>query len=202
MSSGYEKFVMDCDQLAMQQRFAEGVDLSENGQGLSAIREVGPGSHYLGCQHTQDNFEIAFYRSFIADNNSFEQWLAEGREDRRAARQRDLEEMARRIRGAAARSGHRRGAEGFHREEESVDARRVRVTRLGTLRPPLLRGGAGVGEIAVVPLALEWCVPAHEGARRRRGNPSAAARRRARYPRPDSSRRLPSEAGEEESSTG
>src|SRR6187402_2412453 len=78
LASGYEKFVMDCDQLAMLQRFAEGVDLSENGQALSAIREVGPGSHYLGCQHTQDNFETAFYRSNIADNNSFEQWLAEG----------------------------------------------------------------------------------------------------------------------------
>jgi trimethylamine--corrinoid protein Co-methyltransferase len=62
----------------MQQRLTEGVDLSENGQALSAIREVGPGSHYLGCQHTQDNFENAFYRSTIADNNSFEQWLAEG----------------------------------------------------------------------------------------------------------------------------
>jgi trimethylamine--corrinoid protein Co-methyltransferase len=78
LSSGYEKFVMDCDQLAMQQRFCAGVDLSENGQALSAIREVGPGSHYLGCQHTQDNFEDAFYRSTIADNNSYEQWLAEG----------------------------------------------------------------------------------------------------------------------------
>ena len=50
LASGYEKFVMDCDQLAMLQRFAEGVDLSENGQALSAIREVGPGSHYLGCR--------------------------------------------------------------------------------------------------------------------------------------------------------
>jgi trimethylamine--corrinoid protein Co-methyltransferase len=78
LASGYEKFVMDCDQLAMQQRFAAGVDLSENGQGLAAIREVGPGSHFLGCEHTQANFETAFYRSTIADNNSYEQWLAEG----------------------------------------------------------------------------------------------------------------------------
>jgi trimethylamine--corrinoid protein Co-methyltransferase len=76
----------------MQQRFADGVDLSENGQALSAIREVGPGSHYLGCQHTQDNFETAFYRSTIADNNSYEQWLAEGEKD---ARQR-ANELARR----------------------------------------------------------------------------------------------------------
>ena len=52
--------------------------MTENGQGLSAIREVGPGQHFLGCAHTQANFETAFYRSEIADNNSFEQWQAEG----------------------------------------------------------------------------------------------------------------------------
>ncbi|MCB1812348.1 MAG: trimethylamine methyltransferase family protein, partial [Candidatus Competibacteraceae bacterium] len=34
--------------------------------------------HFLGCAHTQANFESAFYRSTIADNNSFEQWEAEG----------------------------------------------------------------------------------------------------------------------------
>jgi trimethylamine--corrinoid protein Co-methyltransferase len=76
--SSYEKFVMDIDQLAMMQKFAEGIDLSDNGQALNAIREVGPGSHYLGCAHTQANFETAFFRSTIADNNSFEQWEAEG----------------------------------------------------------------------------------------------------------------------------
>ncbi|HDZ72396.1 MAG TPA: trimethylamine methyltransferase [Aurantimonas coralicida] len=78
LAACYEKFVMDCDQLGMMQAMARGVDLSENGQAMSAIREVGPGSHYLGCQHTQDNFQTAFYRSSIADNNSFEQWSAEG----------------------------------------------------------------------------------------------------------------------------
>jgi trimethylamine--corrinoid protein Co-methyltransferase len=78
LSASYEKFMMDIDQLGMAQRFADGVDLSENGQAMSAIREVGPGSHYLGATHTQANFETAFYRSIIADNNSFEQWQAEG----------------------------------------------------------------------------------------------------------------------------
>ncbi|WP_309085863.1 trimethylamine methyltransferase family protein [Chelativorans sp.] len=76
--SSYEKFMMDIDQLGMQQSFSAGVDLSDNGQAMDAIREVGPGSHYLGCAHTQANFQTAFYRSSIADNNSFEQWLAEG----------------------------------------------------------------------------------------------------------------------------
>jgi trimethylamine--corrinoid protein Co-methyltransferase len=74
----YEKFVMDTDQAAMIQVFLNGVDLSETGQAMDAIREVGPGQHFLGCAHTQANFESAFYRSTIADNNSFEQWQAEG----------------------------------------------------------------------------------------------------------------------------
>ena len=46
-----------------------------------AIREVGPGSHFLGCAHTQANFETAFWRSAIADNNSFEQWRDDGGKD-------------------------------------------------------------------------------------------------------------------------
>jgi trimethylamine---corrinoid protein Co-methyltransferase len=79
--SSYEKFIIDADQLTMFQRFSEGVDFSENGQALSAIREVGPGSHYLGCAHTQANFETAFWRSGIADNNSYEQWRDGGEQD-------------------------------------------------------------------------------------------------------------------------
>jgi trimethylamine--corrinoid protein Co-methyltransferase len=79
--SSYEKFIIDADQLTMFQRLSEGVDFSENGQALSAIREVGPGSHFLGCAHTQANFETAFWRSTIADNNSFEQWRDDGGKD-------------------------------------------------------------------------------------------------------------------------
>ena len=55
-----------------------GVDLSENGQALDALREVGPGAHFLGAAHTQANFERAFYRSVVADNNSYEQWEQDG----------------------------------------------------------------------------------------------------------------------------
>ena len=90
--SSYEKFIMDVDQLAMMQRFAAGVDLSDDAQAMDALKEVGPGSHFLGCAHTQNNFETAFYRSIVADNNSFEQWEAEGSrriEDRANATARD-----------------------------------------------------------------------------------------------------------------
>ncbi len=78
LAMGYEKFMMDADQASMLGVLLGGVDLSENGQALDAIREVGPGNHFLGCAHTQANFESAFWRSEISDNNSYEQWQSEG----------------------------------------------------------------------------------------------------------------------------
>ena len=110
LAIGYEKFVLDDDQLGMMATFVRGVDLSENGQALDAIRENGPGQHFLGTAHTLANFENAFYRSTTADNASYEQWLEDGGARRRAARQRDLEAAARRVRAAADRRRGRRGA--------------------------------------------------------------------------------------------
>jgi trimethylamine--corrinoid protein Co-methyltransferase len=78
LAVGYEKFVMDCDQASMIAVLLEGMDLSENAQAIEAFEEVGPGKHFLGSAHTLANFESAFYRSTVADNNSFEQWSAEG----------------------------------------------------------------------------------------------------------------------------
>jgi trimethylamine--corrinoid protein Co-methyltransferase len=81
LAMGYEKFIMDCDQASMIGVLLGGMDMSENGQAMEAVREVGPGKHYLGSAHTLANFETAFYRSTVADNNSFEQWTADGAMD-------------------------------------------------------------------------------------------------------------------------
>jgi trimethylamine--corrinoid protein Co-methyltransferase len=78
LTIGYEKLVLDADQLGMWHAFAPGVDLSPNGQALEAFLSNEPGTHFLGHPHTLENFETAFYRSPLADNASFEQWQAEG----------------------------------------------------------------------------------------------------------------------------
>jgi trimethylamine--corrinoid protein Co-methyltransferase len=78
LAMGYEKFVLDLDQCGQMHAFAKGMDLSENGQALEPIIDNGPGQHFLGTAHTLANFETAFYRSNIADNNSFEQWELDG----------------------------------------------------------------------------------------------------------------------------
>ncbi|MDQ1848046.1 trimethylamine methyltransferase family protein [Gemmobacter fulvus] len=79
--SSYEKFVMDADQLGTLHHLAQGVMMDENGQGMDAIREVGPGGHYLGCAHTQANFKSAFWRSDLLDYKPFETWDEEGARD-------------------------------------------------------------------------------------------------------------------------
>jgi trimethylamine--corrinoid protein Co-methyltransferase len=76
--SSYEKFVLDADQLGVLHSIAEGIDLSENGQAMAAIAEVGPGGHYLGCAHTQANFKSAFWRTEVLDYRPYETWAEAG----------------------------------------------------------------------------------------------------------------------------
>jgi trimethylamine---corrinoid protein Co-methyltransferase len=81
LAIGYEKFMLDADQLGMHAVLVNGLDMSENGQAVDAIIENGPGQHFLGTAHTLANFETAFYRSTTSDSNSYEQWLEEGSKD-------------------------------------------------------------------------------------------------------------------------
>ena len=78
LTMGYEKFVLDADQASMAAAYVNGVDLTDNGQALAALLDNQPGQHFLGNAHTLANFETAFWRSRLADNNSFEQWLEAG----------------------------------------------------------------------------------------------------------------------------
>jgi trimethylamine--corrinoid protein Co-methyltransferase len=81
LAIGYEKFVLDADQASMAQSYLDGVDLSDNGLALQAMLDSGPGQHFLGSAHTLANFEHAFWRSELSNNDSFEQWEAEGSRD-------------------------------------------------------------------------------------------------------------------------
>ncbi|MBK5925993.1 trimethylamine methyltransferase family protein, partial [Rhodobaculum claviforme] len=82
--ASYEKFVMDADQLGALHHLARGVDMSEAGQAMDALREVGPGGHFLGCTHTQAHFQEAFWRSRVFDYKPFETWDEDGARDTQA----------------------------------------------------------------------------------------------------------------------
>ena len=82
--ASFEKFVMDADQLGALHKMAGGVTTDGDAQAMDAIREVGPGGHYLGCAHTQRNFKTAFWRSNLLDYKPFETWDEEGARDTQA----------------------------------------------------------------------------------------------------------------------
>ena len=78
---GYSKFVTDAEQCEGWYRYAGGLSFDDFTEAMAAIREVGPGGHFLGTQHTLDHFEKAFFAPKLMDFSSLAQWSAEGEND-------------------------------------------------------------------------------------------------------------------------
>jgi trimethylamine--corrinoid protein Co-methyltransferase len=74
----YEKTILDIDLLQMVAEFLTPLDLSEEALAVEAIRDVGPGGHFFGTQHTQDRYKTAFYSPIISDWRNFETWAEAG----------------------------------------------------------------------------------------------------------------------------
>lgn len=81
MHCSVAKFMLDAEQCAMGYRMAQGIDWSDFDDALAAIPDVGPGGHYLGHPHTLEKFQTAYFMPKLLDNNSIEQWTAEGAKD-------------------------------------------------------------------------------------------------------------------------
>ncbi|MDA7426222.1 trimethylamine methyltransferase family protein [Thalassococcus lentus] len=78
MHCSVAKFVVDAEQCAMAHRMGSGPNWNGFDDAIAAVSDVGPGGHYLGHPHTQENFQTAYFMPDLFDNNSIEQWMAEG----------------------------------------------------------------------------------------------------------------------------
>ena len=78
MHCSVAKFMVDAEQCAMAHRMASGPDWGTFDEAMAAVSDIGPGGHFLGHQHTQDNFQTAYFMPELFDNNSIEQWVADG----------------------------------------------------------------------------------------------------------------------------
>ena len=78
LAIGYEKLILDADQLGAMEVYGRGINMSEAGQAMDAFRTNEHGQHFLGNAHTLAHFENAFWRSELSNNDSFEQWEEEG----------------------------------------------------------------------------------------------------------------------------
>jgi len=81
MHCSVAKFMLDAEQCAMGYRMAQGIDWDDFDEALAAVPDVGPGGHYLGHPHTLEKFQRAFFMPKLFDNNSIEQWVADGAKD-------------------------------------------------------------------------------------------------------------------------
>ncbi|WP_323036655.1 trimethylamine methyltransferase family protein [Pararhodobacter sp.] len=75
-----EKFVMDCEVLQMIQRYFEPATYATTPEdiALDAVKQVGAGGHYFGCEHTQARYTNAFYSPIVSDWRNYEAWQADG----------------------------------------------------------------------------------------------------------------------------
>ena len=79
LRASYEKMVLDADLCGMVQSYLEPIDFSSDGLAMDAIRDVGPGGHFFGTQHTLDRFRTAFYRPLVSDWRNYETWEEAGK---------------------------------------------------------------------------------------------------------------------------
>jgi trimethylamine--corrinoid protein Co-methyltransferase len=81
LTASYEKYIIDAEMLQTMAAFLTPEVVDAETLALDAIREVGPGGHFFGAQHTLRHYETAFYSPLLSDWRNFEQWTAAGAPD-------------------------------------------------------------------------------------------------------------------------
>jgi trimethylamine--corrinoid protein Co-methyltransferase len=73
--ASYEKFVIDVEALRMfEWILGHGLPVDDEGLAMDALREVGPGGHFLGAEHTLRNYRTGFYRPWISSTDNYDRW--------------------------------------------------------------------------------------------------------------------------------
>jgi trimethylamine---corrinoid protein Co-methyltransferase len=93
LHASYEKMVLDADLLMMVGAFLDGVEVDDSSLALDAVRDVGPGGHFFGTQHTQDRYRNAFHRPMISDWRNYETWDEAGRPEAPARAQQIVKDL-------------------------------------------------------------------------------------------------------------
>ncbi len=78
LQASLEKMALDADLLAMIAEFLRPLRVEEQELALEAVREVGPGGHFFGAEHTRSRYRTAFFAPMISDWRNFESWREAG----------------------------------------------------------------------------------------------------------------------------
>jgi trimethylamine---corrinoid protein Co-methyltransferase len=72
--ASYEKYVVDNEIIGMALRAVRGIEVSDETIGLDAIKEVGPGGHFLTHPHTIEHMRGEFFFPQLSDRESRIVW--------------------------------------------------------------------------------------------------------------------------------
>jgi trimethylamine--corrinoid protein Co-methyltransferase len=78
LTCSFEKTILDIDLLQMVAEFVDPLVVDEGTLAMDAVREVGPGGHFFGAQHTQARYRDAFYAPLLSDWRNYESWQEAG----------------------------------------------------------------------------------------------------------------------------
>jgi trimethylamine:corrinoid methyltransferase-like protein len=84
LRASFEKMALGADLCGMVQTFLEPIDFGTDALAIEAVRDVGPGGHFFGTQHTLDCYKTAFYRPLISDWRNYETWEEAGKPEAKA----------------------------------------------------------------------------------------------------------------------
>jgi trimethylamine--corrinoid protein Co-methyltransferase len=76
-----EKVIIDAEMLDTMRAWLAPLDVGEAALAFEAIKDVPPGGHYFGADHTMARFETAFHRPLVSDVKNFQAWAEAGSHD-------------------------------------------------------------------------------------------------------------------------
>jgi trimethylamine--corrinoid protein Co-methyltransferase len=79
--TSFEKFVADCELLALLQAQFTPVEIDDESLAFDAHVEVGQGGHFFGAEHTLQRFRDCFWRPAIASTDNIDRWTRKGSRD-------------------------------------------------------------------------------------------------------------------------
>ena len=81
LCASFEKIVLDVEMLHLMATLVQPFTVNDAELGLDAQREVQPGGHFFGAQHTLARYQTAFHKPLLADWRSFPNWSEDGAKD-------------------------------------------------------------------------------------------------------------------------
>jgi len=76
--ASYEKLVVDCEMLQAMAALLQPVEFSADDLALEVQKQVPPGGHFFGAEHTMQRYRDAFYAPFLSDWRNNQAWQDAG----------------------------------------------------------------------------------------------------------------------------